>query len=278
MITRLLVGVATTIVLSYPVGAQDYVGTWSITPINYWCANSPRLAVDRMAISVVGSRVQVRLFPTFYGVLEGPVGSPNSISASAIVSVGSTAMCDQWYDIALSFPNPYQCTGTLTVDFDPQWHGLCPTCSLQVWTLVGQRTVTAAYDVIGSGCGSSLGETHLQPQSSPLLGTTFQVVLDNLPLGIAILAHGFSNTTSALGPLPVSLDNLGMPGCTAYTSFDVTEFLAGTGNTATWSLALPPVPSLLGATLYQQAIVPAQGANALGLVMSEARVLVLGNI
>ena len=241
-------------------------------------ANSPKLSVDRMEIVVVGSRVQVRLFPTFCGVLEGPVGNPSSVSAYAVVSVGSTATCDQFYDIALNFLNPYQCTGTLTVDFDPQYHGLCPTCSFQVWPIVGQRTVTAAYDVIGSGCSGSFGETHLQPQSSPMLGTTFQVVLDNLPLGIAILAHGFSNTTSPLGPLPAPLDSFGMPGCTAFTSFDVTESLADTGNTATWSLAVPSAPFLLGATLYQQAIVPAQGTNALGLVMSEARVLVIGNI
>ncbi|MCA8975262.1 MAG: hypothetical protein KDC98_11100 [Planctomycetes bacterium] len=100
---------------------------------------------------------------------------------------------------------------------------------------------------------------------------------DNLPQGMAFLVHGFSNTAWALGALPAPLDGFGMPGCTARVSVDAIEFLAGAGNTATWTLAVPNAPELLGLRWYQQALVPDPGFNAAGLVASQARILVVGN-
>jgi hypothetical protein len=88
----------------------------------------------------------------------------------------------------------------------------------------------------------------------PKDGTTLSVTLGNLPLNIAIMATGFSRTTAAGGAfnLPLDLGLFGFPGCNLLADPVNTSFLVGAGNTATWTLFIPPGPLFRGFNLYQQ--------------------------
>ena len=119
--------------------------------------------------------------------------------------------------------------------------------------------------------------THLTASSLPRLGTSMVVSLDHLPVDVAFLLTGLSNTTSSLGPLPLDLAAFGAPGCSGRVSPDATALLVGAGNTASWSLLLPNAPSLLGTRFYQQALVVDPGRNALGGVVSDAAAATAGS-
>jgi hypothetical protein len=68
-----------------------------------------------------------------------------------------------------------------------------------------------------------------------------------------------------------------MPGCRLAVSLDVEVLVAGASGSATLSVPIPPVPSLVGASFYLQAIVADPNAgNALGLVLSDAGTAVVG--
>lgn len=139
------------------------------------------------------------------------------------------------------------------------------------------QATTAGYGFFAAGCTGPLGVTNQQHASRPQLGTTLTVNLNNLPLSVAIQIIGFSRTTSAFGPLPFNMGPLGAPGCTGNVSPDATAFLAGTGNSATWSLFVPSNGALLGLLVYNQALVLAPGFNALGAYTSDATGMLVGN-
>jgi hypothetical protein len=105
-----------------------------------------------------------------------------------------------------------------------------------------------------------------------------QVTVTDLPLDLAIVTLGFSNTSSALGPLPLDLVLFGMPGCTAYTSVDAAVLVGGSGGAAAWLLPIPNLPALAGLRFHQQALVPDPGAsNAAGAVVSDGATAVVGS-
>ncbi|HLQ37759.1 MAG TPA: hypothetical protein VK348_08160, partial [Planctomycetota bacterium] len=101
--------------------------------------------------------------------------------------------------------------------------------------------------------------------------------LFNLPANAAFLLTGWSATTSRFGPLPLSLNALGMPGCTAFVSNDTVQLVLGSGGQATATFPIPNFASLVGLDFHQQAIVldPLAG-NALGAVMSDAATATIG--
>jgi PKD repeat protein len=136
---------------------------------------------------------------------------------------------------------------------------------------------TAGYGFFGSGCASSLGISNLLPANRPQVGTTLTVNVNNLPLSAAVMMVGFSNTTSGFGPLPLDLAPLGAPGCSGRVSPDVTLFLSGAANAATWALTVPNVPTFIGTVLYNQALVLDPAINALGAVVSDAAGMMIGN-
>jgi hypothetical protein len=133
-----------------------------------------------------------------------------------------------------------------------------------------------SYVTFGSGCPGSLGVTTLTPVAFPRVGSTMTVDLANLPLQSALLAVGLSNTTSALGPLPVDLGPFGMPGCFGRVSADVTVLVSG-GDPATFAFAIPANAALAGLQFYHQALVfdPAAG-NAVFMVVSDAAAARIG--
>jgi len=136
------------------------------------------------------------------------------------------------------------------------------------------------FSVYGGGCAGSLGTPTLAAAagSRPALGTTFTTDIGNLPLSVAIIAVGFSDTL-ALGalPLPFSLANFGMPGCDLLADPVSTTFLAGAGNTVSWNLTIPANPVYLGFVLFDQAFSLDPAANPGGITVSNAGRACIGN-
>lgn len=118
-------------------------------------------------------------------------------------------------------------------------------------------TYGASYNTFGAGCAGSMGVPTLAaaPGSLPRLGNTLQVDLGNLPLGLGVMATGFSNTL-AFGsvPLPYSLASSGFPGCDLLVDPMAVQFLIGVGNTVTWSFTVPNNTAFAGIELFNQGI------------------------
>ena len=134
----------------------------------------------------------------------------------------------------------------------------------------------AGYGFFGAGCAGTLPVTNLNATSTPVIGTTLSVDLNNLPRNLAFLLTGLSRTTSSFGPLPLDMTAFGAPGCLARVSPDAPLLLVGAGNRATFRLPIPIDLSLLGVLAFQQAVVLDPGSNALGVVFSDAAGLLLG--
>jgi len=135
----------------------------------------------------------------------------------------------------------------------------------------------AASQTFGTGCTGSVGKPFLVLRSGrPALGTNVQIELYNIPnTTLAFLALGASRTTWLSQPLPYDLTVFGMPGCSAFVSFD--DFLPTTnlGGVALLAFPLPNVGGLLGLQVYMQGFVSDPGAanaaqatvgNALGML------------
>lgn len=135
----------------------------------------------------------------------------------------------------------------------------------------------AGYGFFGPGCAGSMPVSRLTANAPPVLGTTMTVAINNLPASAAFMMTGFSNTTSILGPLPVSGASYGAPGCSMRVSPDANLLLFGAANSANWSFTLPNSTGLIGLLLYNQAIVLDPGFNAAGAVLSDAAGMMLGN-
>jgi len=139
-------------------------------------------------------------------------------------------------------------------------------------------TVSAIYAPFGSGCPGSAGVPSNTASALPQIGQTLVVDVGNLPPpGAAFFLLGFSRTTSGFGPLPLDMTGLGAPGCFGRVSPDSVQLLLGSGGTAAFSLAIPASQSYLGMQFFTQALVLAQGTNALGAVLSDAAEATIGN-
>jgi hypothetical protein len=146
------------------------------------------------------------------------------------------------------------------------------------WEL-GPTVTTATASTYGSGCGSPpLTISALTP---PILGTSQDTLIANIPGAFAFMAIGFSATTLGAFPLPIALDFQGMPGCwiwhdAAYTL--TSSCSAPSGGTALHSITIPNVPAFIGGHAYLEAWADAPGANAFGAVASNAIDLLLGDV
>lgn len=144
---------------------------------------------------------------------------------------------------------------------------------------VDNFTVTfgATYDLFGAGCAGAMGVPTLAPApgSSPTIGTTLSINLGNLPLSLAVMCTGFSNTL-AMGsiPLPFDLSSSGFPGCSLLVDPLSTQFLFGSSNVATWTLAIPLSTSFNGLEMFNQGLSLDTGPT--GAAFSNGGRLVLG--
>jgi hypothetical protein len=135
---------------------------------------------------------------------------------------------------------------------------------------------SGTYELFGAGCSGSLGVSRTMATALPRIGHTMSVDFTNLPLGLAFFVFGWSNTAWSGGALPIDLGLAGATGCPWRVSLDSVSFLAGPGNTATYSLAIPNDPSFLDAKFYTQSLLLDPGWNPLGGVSSDAAVAVVG--
>ncbi len=137
----------------------------------------------------------------------------------------------------------------------------------------------ATYAEFGSGCAGSLGVPLIAaaPNARPALGATFDVVVSNLPFGIAAMATGLSGSTTSAGfPLPFDLSVIGMSGCSQFVDALVLDLVSASGSTATWSWPIPNDGSLFGYRFFNQAFVLDPAANAFGFTASNAGIGALG--
>ncbi len=205
-------------------------------------------------------------------------GSPTPTSATAPADTwafdGTT-----WSPVATATA-PLVRTGAVLVH-DPRLHqvvlfgGLRAGYQDDTWTLA----TAGGHEAFGAGCAGSLGVPMLQasPHSVAEPGGTVLVLVQNLPTSMAVMAMGFSDTTTGAVSLPLALDPYGMPGCRLLVAPDAARVLAGSGNAATWVLALPFATRFLGAEFFYQAFAFDPGANAAGLTASEGGRCRIGN-
>jgi len=108
--------------------------------------------------------------------------------------------------------------------------------------------------------------------SRPVLGSSQSVRVDHIRPGTAlgVLCVG-------LMPAVVDLGVIGMPGCTRWSTWDVTHLLLPNGSpSVSWQMAIPNNPGFLGLVLYEQAAMFSAGMNPLGIVTSNAIAAALG--
>ena len=146
----------------------------------------------------------------------------------------------------------------------------------ETWTY-GAAT-PGLYTTSGTGCpGTNSLPPRIGSTERPWLGETFDAVIDQLPaVSIAFMTTGFSNTTSAFGPLPLNLAPFGLPGCLLQIDPAITLLVIGSGGSAIWSRPVPNDAGLLGVSFYNQAAAIDTGANTAGLTVSNAARATIG--
>ncbi len=144
-------------------------------------------------------------------------------------------------------------------------------------------TAPATFSTFGAGCPGSAGTPQLAAAvgSLPYVGAAFTVRLTNLTAGLfnpAFLMSGFSTTTWNGAPLPRDLQNLGLPGCTAWIAPEATELLQNLGGVAEKTWVIPAAPALVGIDFHVQGAVMDQTANQAGFALSNAGSVHIGQL
>lgn len=148
--------------------------------------------------------------------------------------------------------------------------------------LPGQNASRATYTLFGGGCPGSNASSPawaVRPLEVPLLGTTFVGEFSNLlPNGAVVAFAGFSRVISSTGlPLPFDLGPLGATGCSVDVDpASVTLLVADGSGVAPWAIAIPWLPALISADIFQQGLALDPAANALGVAASNHGRAVIG--
>lgn len=147
-------------------------------------------------------------------------------------------------------------------------------------TWVGRSAkLSARAERYGTGCGPANMNFAPDAEARPILGLVGSAILHHAPTYIAGIVIGFSKQSVGGAALPLSLTNLGMPGCDLLSSADLTGFVMTPVATSTlqFETALPFAVNLIGSHLYLQAFVIDPGENALQLIASNGIDWVLGD-
>ncbi|MCY2956236.1 MAG: hypothetical protein NT107_04280 [Planctomycetota bacterium] len=128
-----------------------------------------------------------------------------------------------------------------------------------------------------TGCGSPA--LTISGGTLPQINTTAQALLTNIPNSLAFVCLGWSNTTTGLFALPLSLDGFGLPGCLLQQSAEGGSLpVTPTGvGTATFSVPLPNNTDLLGLRVYLQGWAIAPGYNPGNLIVSNGLEWTIGS-
>lgn len=161
------------------------------------------------------------------------------------------------------------------------------TCSQSGWASGGDLLMANAllavatggtFGPYGVGCAGALGVPTFSAQtgSRPVIGSTLNTELANVPLGLGLIGLGLSNTSSGALTLPFDLTPLGMTGCNLLADPLVTDVAAGAGTTVPWSLPIPNTLGLVGFVLFGQGFAFDPTANAFGFTASNGARLKIG--
>lgn len=152
--------------------------------------------------------------------------------------------------------------------------GGVPANHIARWT----TTCTATAVPYGNGCGSPALVLSPVANARPIIGTTAQASLSNIPSTLAFVAGGWSQTQLGTFTLPLSLASYGMPGCDLLQSTDASApVVISASGTGPFSLPVPNSSGLLGLKLYLQGWAYAPGANAGDMIVSNGIEWVIGN-
>jgi hypothetical protein len=132
----------------------------------------------------------------------------------------------------------------------------------------------ATVGAYGSGCAGVSGVPVLanEAHSLPWLGDTFRTRASTLAAstGAVVFATGLAATP------PVDLSPFGMPGCNSWLAIDAVEFAPAAAGASTWSLTIPNSAAFAGVHLNQQVFALEAGANAAGVITTNAIECVVG--
>ncbi len=244
-----------------------------------------------------------------YNIIVGaapPTGNPPvrrfAICFRCDVNFHPTATCATGYPANFFTDNsqtpsfPFQCNNVITpqrtslIEIQGQgWRdaalasvtgiGLCPIYYSGIWCIrcCSQDAFPATYTNIGPGCPNPLGTSQLLAAAMPRIGQTMIVNITNVPAQLGLMITGTSGSSSTLGPLPLDLTAVGMPGCFLRASLDLTDALFTFGQTASWSFNIPNQGGLLGLNFFHQAFVFSPGLNPFGGAMSSGAQWQIGN-
>lgn len=123
----------------------------------------------------------------------------------------------------------------------------------------------------GSSCGPVNGAPYHIVQGHAEVSQVLWFDAVNLdPNDVAVLAIGLSNTASSGAPPPTPLDSIGMPGCNLFVDPVLLEVdVADSQGLANHSMSFSQ-PGLLGMHLFSQWFVLKPGANAAGILATNA--------
>lgn len=156
---------------------------------------------------------------------------------------------------------------------------LCPIYYSGIWCIraCSEDAFPAFYTNFGPGCPSSLGVSQLIPATLPRIGQTLFVIVNNMPVNLGLMLTGTSSVVSGFGPLPLNMTPFGITNCTLRVSPDFLTTLTGGGGSASYSLAIPNLVSILGAQFWQQPFVFDPPLNPFGGALGDAAALQIGN-
>ena len=139
----------------------------------------------------------------------------------------------------------------------------------------------ATETAFGQGCAGASIEPGFasQPYQVPYLGMTFGARLYAAPFGQpSVVAFGASSSAAGATPLPVSLQFVGMPGCTLFTSAEILLPTIVSGANASISFAVPPDLQLVGAQFFLQGFACEPGGNAASVIATRALACTIGSL
>jgi hypothetical protein len=147
--------------------------------------------------------------------------------------------------------------------------------ALSALCLIGPVTAQAPSILeLGTGCGGVGGTPELSSTTPPMPGGNVSARVRHLaPHANAVLVIGWDAILT-----PITLDGLGMPGCSLYAYPEFNYPFDTDSGAVDWNLTVPAVPSLVGRSVTSQVFFQQANANAAGVGSSNGLRLTFGSV